>query len=83
MTTTKSEDPLIARARALKLYGLLSHWDEIAQAAILNVASQPDHLQLFGGRKWAIESAKGSNNDQKNREIGINTVMTNNCEVES
>ncbi len=32
MTTTKSEDPLIARARALKLYGLLSHWDEIAQA---------------------------------------------------
>ena len=32
MTTIKSEDPLIARARALKLYGLLSHWDEIAQA---------------------------------------------------
>ena len=32
MTTTKSEDPLIARARALKLYGLMSHWDEIAQA---------------------------------------------------
>lgn len=31
MTTQKIEDPLIARATALKLHGLLAHWDEIAQ----------------------------------------------------
>jgi len=28
MTTT--DDPLLARAKALKLYGLLAHWDEVA-----------------------------------------------------
>ena len=32
MTTLKNEDPLLARAKALKLHGLISHWDEIAQA---------------------------------------------------
>ena len=29
MTTTTTNDPLMARARALKLYGLLAHWEEI------------------------------------------------------
>ena len=29
---TPIEDPLIERARALKLYGLLAHWDEVAQS---------------------------------------------------
>ena len=32
MTTVKNEDPLLRRAKALKLHGLISHWDEIAQA---------------------------------------------------
>lgn len=31
-TTMKNEDPLIARATALKLHGLLAHWDEIGRA---------------------------------------------------
>ena len=29
---TTIDDPLIERARALKLYGLLAHWDEVAQS---------------------------------------------------
>ena len=29
MMTHKTEDPLVARAKALKLHGLLAHWDEI------------------------------------------------------
>jgi DNA replication protein DnaC len=32
MTTTPTIDSLQARAKALKLYGLLAHWDEIAAA---------------------------------------------------
>ena len=33
MTTTgKNEDALLTRARALKLHGLINHWDEVAQA---------------------------------------------------
>ena len=32
MTTTTTNDSLKARAKALKLYGLLAHWDEIAGA---------------------------------------------------
>ena len=28
MATT--DDPLMARAKALKLYGLLAHWEEVA-----------------------------------------------------
>ncbi len=31
MRTHKSEDPLMARARALKLHGLLAHWEEIGE----------------------------------------------------
>ncbi len=31
MTMTPTPDPLLERARALKLYGLLAHWDEIDQ----------------------------------------------------
>ena len=31
MTTRKSEDPLMARAKALKLHGMLAHWDEIGE----------------------------------------------------
>jgi len=31
MTTHKSEDLLVERAKALKLYGLLAHWDEICE----------------------------------------------------
>jgi len=31
MTTYKSEDPLVARAKALKLHGMLAHWDEIGE----------------------------------------------------
>ena len=31
MTTQKNEDPLIARAKVLKLHGLLAHWDEVVQ----------------------------------------------------
>ena len=30
MTSTTTDDPLRARAKALKLYGLLAHWEEIA-----------------------------------------------------
>jgi DNA replication protein DnaC len=30
MTTTTTDDPLMARAKALKLYGLLAHWQEVA-----------------------------------------------------
>jgi DNA replication protein DnaC len=33
MTTTTSDEPLRARAKALKLYGLLAHWEELAGAA--------------------------------------------------
>ena len=33
MTTTTTDDPLRARAKALKLYGLLDHWPEVAGAA--------------------------------------------------
>jgi len=33
MTSTTTDDPLMARARALKLYGLLAHWQEVAGAA--------------------------------------------------
>ena len=29
MTTHKSEDPLVARAKVLNLHGMLVHWDEI------------------------------------------------------
>jgi len=32
MTRTTADDPLLARARALKLYGLLAHWSEVAGA---------------------------------------------------
>jgi len=32
MTTTVTSDPLMERARALKLHGLLAHWAEIADA---------------------------------------------------
>ena len=31
MTTTATTDPLMARAKALKLYGLLAHWEEIGE----------------------------------------------------
>jgi DNA replication protein DnaC len=31
MTMTPTPDPLLERARALKLYGLLAHWEEIAE----------------------------------------------------
>jgi len=31
-TSTTTDDPLRARAKALKLYGLLAHWQEIAQS---------------------------------------------------
>ena len=30
MTSTTTDDPLMARAKALKLYGLLAHWQEVA-----------------------------------------------------
>jgi DNA replication protein DnaC len=30
MTRTTTDDPLLARAKALKLYGLLAHWSEVA-----------------------------------------------------
>jgi len=30
MTSTTTDDPLRARAKALKLYGLLAHWEEVA-----------------------------------------------------
>ena len=33
MRTTTIDDPLMARAKALKLYGLLAHWEEVAGAA--------------------------------------------------
>ncbi len=33
MTNTTTDDPLMARAKALKLYGLLAHWQEVAGAA--------------------------------------------------
>ncbi len=29
MTTTRTNDPLMERARALKLYGMLAHWEDI------------------------------------------------------
>jgi len=32
MTAPQSEDPLLARVGALKLHGLIAHWDEIANA---------------------------------------------------
>jgi len=32
MTRTTTDDPLLARAKALKLYGLLAHWQEVAGA---------------------------------------------------
>jgi DNA replication protein DnaC len=32
MTSTTTDDPLLARAKALKLYGLLAHWQEVAGA---------------------------------------------------
>ena len=32
MTSTTADDPLLARARALKLYGLLAHWSEVVGA---------------------------------------------------
>ena len=31
MTSTATTDPLMARAKALKLYGLLAHWEEIGE----------------------------------------------------
>ena len=31
MTTPRPHDPLLARAEALKLYGLLAHWPELAE----------------------------------------------------
>ena len=31
MTTTRPHDPLLARAEALKLYGLLAHWSDLAE----------------------------------------------------
>ena len=31
--TTTTDDPLMARAKALKLHGLLAHWEEVAGAA--------------------------------------------------
>ncbi len=31
MTTTTPTDPLMTRAKALKLYGLLAHWEEIGE----------------------------------------------------
>ena len=30
MTSITTDDPLMARAKALKLYGLLAHWQEVA-----------------------------------------------------
>ena len=30
MMMATTDDPLLARAKALKLYGLLAHWDEVA-----------------------------------------------------
>ena len=33
MTSTTTNDPLLARAKALKLHGLLAHWEEVAGAA--------------------------------------------------
>lgn len=35
MTTTTTTDPLMTRAKALKLYGLLAHWEEIEHSAWL------------------------------------------------
>jgi hypothetical protein len=35
MTSTTRNDPLLTRAKALKLYGLLAHWEELAGAAWL------------------------------------------------
>jgi len=32
MTSTRTDDPLLARAKALKLYGLLAHWQAVAGA---------------------------------------------------
>jgi hypothetical protein len=34
-----TDDPLMARAKALKLYGLLAHWEEIADTG--QVGSRP------------------------------------------
>ena len=31
MTTVTTDDPLLARAKALKLYGMLAHWEEIEE----------------------------------------------------
>jgi len=31
MTSITTDDPLMARARALKLYGLLAHWEDIEE----------------------------------------------------
>jgi len=31
MTSTTMDDPLLARAKALKLYGMLAHWEEIEE----------------------------------------------------
>jgi hypothetical protein len=33
MTNITTDNPLLLRAKALKLYGLLAHWDEVAGAA--------------------------------------------------
>ena len=33
MTSITTDDPLLARAKALKLYGLLAHWQEVAENA--------------------------------------------------
>ncbi len=33
MTSTTTHDPLMTRAKALKLHGLLAHWEEVAGAA--------------------------------------------------
>ena len=33
MTSTTTNDPLMTRAKALKLHGLLAHWEEVAGAA--------------------------------------------------
>ena len=45
MTTATTDDPPLARVKALKLYGLLAHWDEVAGSPWLEPLIQWEEQQ--------------------------------------
>lgn len=59
MTTPKSEDPLRARAKALKLHGLLAHWDEIGETGWIEPLIQwEEHERAHRGLEQRLKRAR-------------------------